>query len=76
VSERPEPAQEKAGYEMPGPQWCARRDGEIVLIVSGPDAEHLARAAAAPDGTVAYREPCRPTRENGWQLDGPWVDVE
>lgn len=58
--------------ELPPPQWCARKDGEILFVVCGPDAEALVRAAG---DTVAYRLPERPTAENGYQMNGPWIDA-
>jgi len=53
--------------------WAAFRDGEIVLQVTGPDAEQMTRAVG---DRVAYREAEKPTAENGWALWGPWVDVD
>jgi hypothetical protein len=53
--------------------WAAFRDGEIVLQVTGPDAEQMTRAVGE---RVAYRESAKPTAENGWALWGPWVDVD
>lgn len=60
--------------DLPGSRmWAAYLDGEIVLQVTGPDAERLVRAA--DHDRVAYRERLRPTAENGWSLNGPWIDV-
>jgi hypothetical protein len=56
--------------------WCARRDGEIVVQGVGPDVEAIARAVAGTDGTVAFRDAVKPTKENGWAMHGPWIDVE
>jgi len=53
--------------------WAAFRDGEIVLQVTGPDAEQMNRAVG---DRVAYRESEKPTEANGWALWGPWVDAE
>ena len=55
-----------------GRQWCARRDGEILFMVSGPDAESMCRAAGE---TVAYRDDVKPARENGYALQGPWIEA-
>lgn len=52
--------------------WAAFEGGEIVLQVTGPDAEVMTRAVGE---RVAYREAEKPTAENGWALWGPWVDV-
>jgi hypothetical protein len=64
---------------MTGPhlrEWRACLDGDTLLIVSGPDAETIAReAAGAYGGTVSYRDGERPAEANGWQLHGPWIDV-
>ena len=63
------------GYQVSEPSrtWAAKKDGEILFQVTGPDAEAMVRATGEP---VAYRENCRPTAENGWTLWGPWIDVE
>jgi hypothetical protein len=53
--------------------WAAFRDGEVILQVTGPDAEAMVRAVG---DRVAYREPVKPTAENGWAFAGPWIDVE
>jgi hypothetical protein len=53
-------------------EWCARRDGEILFVITGPDAEAIARAAG---DAVAYRDAERPTTANGYQLHGPWIDA-
>ncbi len=51
-------------------QWAAIKDGEILFMVSGPDAEAMCRAAG---GAVAYRDGERPTAANGYSLHGPWT---
>ena len=53
--------------------WAAFKDGEIILQVTGPDAEQMTRAVG---DRVAYREQVKPTAENGWSLNGPWIDAE
>lgn len=53
--------------------WAAFSGGEIVLQVTGPDAEAMTRAVGE---RVAYREAEKPTAENGWALWGPWIDVD
>ena len=58
---------------MTGPhlrQWAAIKDGEIILTVSGPDAEAI-RAA----GERSHRDGERPTAANGYELRGPWIDA-
>ena len=59
---------------MPPRTWAAYLDGEIVLQVTGPDAERMVRAVG--HDRIAYRDPVKPTAENGWALDGPWIDVD
>ena len=54
--------------------WAAKRDGEILFQITGPDAEDMVRRV--PGATVAYRESVRPTRENGYTPWGPWIDTE
>ncbi|MUN41434.1 hypothetical protein [Actinomadura litoris] len=57
--------------------WAARVDGEILFQITGPNAEQLARAAAEQyGGVLVYREPEKPTEQNGWQLHGPWTEAE
>jgi hypothetical protein len=53
--------------------WAAFRDGEIILQVTGPDAEQMVRAVG---DRVAYREHVKPTAENGYVISGPWIDVD
>lgn len=60
-------------HEVSDRQWAARRDGEIVLMVVGPDAEAIVRAV--PDAVIIYREEVKPTLANGYELWGPWVDA-
>lgn len=54
--------------------WAAYRDGEIILQVTGPDAEQMVRAV--DHDRIACRERVRPTAENGWEFRGPWIDVD
>lgn len=58
----------------PARTWAAYLDGEIILQVTGPDAERMVRAV--DHDRIAYRERVRPTRENGWAAHGPWIDVD
>lgn len=54
--------------------WAAFRDGEIILQVTGPEAEQMVRHAGGD--RIAYRERVKPSAENGWVAFGPWIDVE
>lgn len=53
--------------------WAAYRDGEIILQVTGPDAEQMVRHT--DHDRIAYRERVKPTAENGWTPHGPWVEA-
>lgn len=61
----------------PAKDWCARVDGEIVLQVTGPDAEAMVRAAAFQyGGVVAYRIDQPPNDDIPYTHSGPWIDVD
>ena len=61
----------------PNMDWAARVDGEIILQITGPDAEAMVRAVAAErGGVVAYRIDEPPNEDIPYTHFGPWIDVE